>query len=161
MFKALRQAGSGRKERMRYIGKIRELISSRTLRENLVRFRPEATEEELRAAVKAACLEDVVAEVGLDARLGERGVGLSEGPAPRVAVARALLSGAPILLLDEDTSALDEGTEARMLKNIGEMRERTVIIVTHWRAALENCDYRLHIEDGRMTREAISGGKGL
>ena len=47
------------------------------------------------------------------------------------------------------------------MRYIGKMRERTVIIVTYRRAALEICDYRLHIEDGRMTREAIGGGKGL
>ena len=109
------------------------------------------------AAIHAACLDDVVAEVGLDAKLGERGIGLSEGQAQRVAIARALLSDAPILLLDEATSALDEQTEAKLLENIGAMRDKTVIIVTHRRAALAICDYILHIEDGRMTR--IEGSK--
>ena len=89
-------------------------------------------------------------DVGLDAALGERGVGLSEGQAQRVAVARALLSKAPILLLDEATSALDEKTEARLLENISAMRDKTCIIVTHRRAALDICDYVLHIADGKM-----------
>ena len=102
-------------------------------------------------AIHIACLDDVVKETGLDTRLGERGIGLSEGQAQRVAVARALLSNAPILLLDEATSALDEETEARMLENIGKMKgEKTVIIVTHRRAALDICDYQLHIEEGLM-----------
>lgn len=127
-------------------------LFSGTLRENLLRFRPEASEEELQKAIHAACLDDLVSEVGLNARLGERGIGLSEGQAQRVAVARALLSNAPILLLDEATSALDEQTEARMLENIGKMRDKTVIIVTHRRAALAICDYELHIEEGHMTR---------
>lgn len=127
-------------------------LFSGTLRDNLLRFRPDATEEELNRAILAACLEELASEVGLDARLGERGIGLSEGQAQRVAVARALLSDAPILLLDEATSALDEQTEARMLENIDKMRDKTVIIVTHRRAALAICDYELHIEEGHMTR---------
>ena len=127
-------------------------LMSGTLRENLTQFTDAATEQQLTAAVEAACLQDLVAEIGLDARLGERGIGLSEGQAQRVAVARALLSGAPILLLDEATSALDERTEAQMLQNIGRMRDKTVLIVTHRRAALAICDYQLHIEAGRMAR---------
>ena len=127
-------------------------LFSGTLRENLMRFNPSAAEEDLNAAIRAACLEDVVKETGLDTKLGERGVGLSEGQAQRVGVARALLSGAPILLLDEATSALDEQTEARMLENIEKMRDKTVIIVTHRRAALGICDYQLHIENGRVSR---------
>ena len=132
-------------------------LFSGTLRENLTMFTDHASEEDIGRAVRAACLEDVVRENGLDAVLGERGVGLSEGQAQRVAVARALLSGAPILLLDEATSALDETTEARMLRNIAAMRgesgrEVTCIIVTHRPAALAICDYELRIADGKMTR---------
>ncbi len=69
-----------------------------------------------------------------------------------MAIARALMSDAPILLLDEATSALDEQTEAKLLENISGMRDKTVIIVTHRRAALEICDYTLHIANGRITR---------
>ena len=105
------------------------------------------------AAVDAACLTAVVEDIGYDAVLGERGVGLSEGQAQRVAVARALLTKAPILLLDEATSALDEKTEAKLLKNISKMRDKTCIIVTHRRAALDICDYTLHIEEGVMSRK--------
>ena len=128
------------------------MLFSGTLRDNLTRFTDYATEEDVMEAVHAACLDELVREIGLDAVLGERGVGLSEGQAQRVAVARALLSKAPILLLDEATSALDEETEARMLKNIGAMREKTCIIVTHRKAALSICDYTLNISKGRMTR---------
>ncbi|MBR4501443.1 MAG: ABC transporter ATP-binding protein [Clostridia bacterium] len=128
------------------------MLFSGTLRENLMRFTDSATEEQLSGAIRAACLEDLVKEIGLEARLGERGVGLSEGQAQRVAVARALLSDAPILLLDEATSALDESTEAEMLANISAMRDKTCIIVTHRRAALNICDYCLNISEGRMTR---------
>ena len=132
-------------------------LFSGTLRDNLTMFTDQATEEDIQRAVRAACLEDVVRENGMDAVLGERGIGLSEGQAQRVAVARALLSGAPILLLDEATSALDEATEARMLRNIAAMRgesgrDITCIIVTHRPAALAICDYELRIVDGRLTK---------
>ena len=127
-------------------------LMSGTLRENVTMFTDAASDAEIAAAVRAACLDGVVAEIGMDAKLGERGVGLSEGQAQRVAIARALLSKAPILLLDEATSALDEETEARLLQNIDAMRDKTVIIVTHRRAALAICDYTLHIAGGRMTR---------
>ena len=129
-------------------------LFSGTLRENLIMFTDNASEEQICEAIRAACIDDLATEVGLDAELGERGVGISEGQAQRVAVARALLTGAPILLLDESTSALDEETEARMLKNISAMRDKTCLIVTHRKAALAICDYRLHITEGRMKRQA-------
>ena len=121
---------------------------SGTLRDNLTLFTDGAPDETIASAVHAACLDELVAEIGLDAKLGERGAGLSEGQAQRVAIARALLSDAPILLLDEATSALDEQTEAKLLENIGAMRDKTVIIITHRRTAMRICDYQLHIENG-------------
>lgn len=127
------------------------MLMSGTLKDNLTMFTDQATEKDIQHAVKAACLDQLVSEIGMDARLGERGVGLSEGQAQRVAIARALLSNAPILLLDEATSALDEETEAQVLRNIDEMRDKTVIIVTHRRAALGICDRVFHLEDGRLT----------
>ena len=128
-------------------------LFSGTLRENLVMFTDDATDAEIDQALKVACIDDMAAEVGLDVELGERGVGISEGQAQRVAVARALLTRAPILLLDESTSALDEDTEARMLQNISAMRDKTLLIVTHRRAALSICDYQLHLKEGRMERQ--------
>ncbi|MBR0220042.1 MAG: ABC transporter ATP-binding protein [Clostridia bacterium] len=133
------------------------MLFSGTLRDNLTMFTDHATDAEISAAIKAACLDELVAEIGLDAVLGERGVGLSEGQGQRVAVARALLSKAPILLLDESTSALDEATEAQLLKNISAMRDKTCIIVTHRQAALAICDYTLHLSEGRLMRiEGVS-----
>lgn len=134
-------------------------LFSGTLRENLTMFTDEATEEEIQEAIKAACIDDVTNEIGLDAEIGERGVGLSEGQAQRVAVARALITKAPILLLDESTSALDEETEARMLQNISRMRDKTCLIVTHRRAALSICDYRLLFSNGKILKENTSSQK--
>ncbi len=135
-------------------------LFSGTLRENLTMFTDDATDTEIGQALKAACIDDMAAEIGLDAELGERGVGISEGQAQRVAVARALLTRAPILLLDESTSALDEDTEARMLQNISSMRDKTLLIVTHRRAALSICDYQLHLKEGSMEkRTALASDK--
>ena len=131
-------------------------LFSGTLRDNLTMFTDEVSEIQIKDALAAACIDDVADEIGLDAELGERGVGLSEGQAQRVGVARALLTGAPILLLDESTSALDEETEAKMLRNISKMRDKTCLIVTHRKAALAICDYQLHISDGMMKKEDTS-----
>lgn len=141
----------GTRELFAYVPQGNTLMSG-TLRQNLTMFTDEAADEDIAAAVHAACLDELVAEIGMEAKLGERGVGLSEGQAQREVIAWALLSGAPILLLDEATSALDEETEAQLLRNIDAMRDKTVIIVTHRRAALAICDYTLHIKDGHMTR---------
>ena len=145
-------ASRGTRSLFAYVPQGNSLFSG-TLRDNLTMFTDEASEEEIMAAVKAACIDRLVEEIGLDAVLGERGVGLSEGQAQRVAVARALIGKAPILLLDEATSALDEKTEAELLQNISAMRDKTCIIVTHRKAALGICDYTLHIEDGKLTPE--------
>ena len=147
-------ASRGTRSLFSYVPQGNTLFSG-TLRENILMFTDHAREEQIAAVIQAACLEELVKEIGMDARIGERGVGLSEGQAQRVAVARALLSNAPILLLDESTSALDEETEAKLLANIGRMRDKTVIVVTHRKAALAICDYQLHIKGGRMTRVCV------
>ena len=137
-------------------------LFSGTLRENLTMFTDHVSDKEITEALRIACIDDFAKEIGLDAELGERGVGISEGQAQRVAVARALLTGAPILLLDESTSALDEETEARMLQNIAAMREKTCLIVTHRRAALAICDYQLRITEGCMKKmKALSTEKEI
>ena len=151
------RASRGTRELFAYVPQGNTLFSG-TLRDNLTMFTDSATDEKMDLAIRTACLEELVEEIGLEARLGERGIGLSEGQAQRVAVARALLSDAPILLLDEATSALDEATEAKLLRNISALRDKTVIIVTHRRAALAICNSRLHIEDGRLLDNAERDG---
>ena len=144
-------AARGTRSLFSYVPQGNTLMSG-TLRDNITMFTDDADDAQVQSAVHAACLDELVKGIGLDAKLGERGIGLSEGQAQRVAIARALLTGAPILLLDEATSALDEQTEAKLLENISAMRDKTVIIVTHRTAALAICDYQLHIEKGRLTR---------
>lgn len=149
------KASNGTRGLFAYVPQGNTLFFGR-LRDNLTSFTDEATDEEIMEACRLACIDDLVKEIGLDTPLGERGVGLSEGQAQRVGIARALLTKAPILLLDEATSALDEETEVKLLANISEMRDKTCIIVTHRRAALEICDYCMHIENHKMTEEAIT-----
>lgn len=98
--------------------------------------------ERIRKALRIACAESFVDELeqGMDTMLGERGTGLSEGQMQRIAVARAVYADAPVLLLDECTSALDSQTEMQLLKNLRSLTDKTVIIITHRPAALEICD---------------------
>ena len=104
-------------------------------------------EERLVRALRIACADDFVfaLEKGLDTPLGERGCGLSEGQMQRIAIARAVFSARPILILDESTSALDEATEGRLLQNLRSMTHRTVLIITHRPAALAICDRQVEM----------------
>ena len=109
-------------------------VLSGTIADNLRLVRPQATEEELEQALRLACAWDFVSRLpeGLHASVGERGRGLSEGQAQRLAIARAILKDAPVLLLDEATSALDVATERQVLRNIVDgCPHRTCIITTH------------------------------
>ena len=100
------------------------------------------SDEKIHRALTIACADEFITDLenGIDTLLGERGTGLSEGQMQRIAIARAVFSNSPILLLDESTSALDEATEKRVLENLRSMTNKTVVIVTHRPAALEICD---------------------
>ncbi len=99
-------------------------------------------DEKIAEALRIACADGFISELenGIDTLLGERGTGLSEGQMQRIAIARAVFSESPILLLDESTSALDENTEKQVLENLRKMTDKTVVIVTHRPAALDICD---------------------
>lgn len=126
------------------------LLLSGTLLENLVIARPDAGEEEIRQALYVSAMEDFLPQLpdGLHTVIGESAAGLSEGQAQRLAIARAVLGGAPILLLDECTSALDPETEKKVLSRIRALPGRTCIAVTHRNAAVELCDWQLQLENG-------------
>lgn len=129
------------------------LLLSGTLRDNLLLSRPEADEEALRQALYVSAMDEYVATLpqGLDTPLGENGAGLSEGQAQRISLARAVLSDAPILLLDEVTSSLDPQTERTVLERICALPGKTCIAVTHRPAALELARHRVHIEEDGIT----------
>ena len=99
-------------------------------------------DERIERALQIACADEFVSalELGMDTRLGERGAGLSEGQMQRIAIARAIFSDRPVLILDESTSALDEKTEQKLLDNLRRMTNKTVLLITHRPAALEICD---------------------
>lgn len=115
-----------------------------TIRDVVCFAEPDAVNDEKRLseALKIACADEFVSELeqGVDTLLGERGTGLSEGQMQRLSIARAIFSASPVLLLDEATSALDAETEKRLLQNLREMTDKTVVIVTHRPAALTICD---------------------
>ena len=133
------------------------LLLSGTLRENLVIANPNATEEEIRQALYVSAMDAFLPQLplGLDTQLGENGAGLSEGQAQRLAIARAVLGGAPVLLLDECTSALDAQTEQTVLKRIRGMKDRTCIAVTHRPASVEICDVHLHLHHGTIEERVL------
>lgn len=126
------------------------LILSGSIRKNIAFFDDSADDEKIISAAKNACIWDFICSLpdGLDTEIGENGAGLSEGQVQRIAIARALYRGAPVILLDEATSALDESTEAQVLENIRKMKSKTCIIITHKDAALKICDKFLKLSNG-------------
>lgn len=128
------------------------LLFSGTVRDNIRFIKENATDEEVLRAAKIACADTFIDELpaGLDTRLGEGGRGLSEGQMQRIAVARAILTDAPVLLLDEATSALDEETEARLLSNIRALENKTCLIISHKKAAYAVCTRELTVKDGTV-----------
>lgn len=135
------------------------MLFSGNIEENVKFIVPEATDEEVRRALEISCASEFIDELpeGLKTRVGEKGAGLSEGQVQRIAIARALLSRAPILLLDEATSALDEDTEHRVLENLKKLKNVTVIIVSHKKAALTVCNRCVQIKNRKVIE--VSHGK--
>lgn len=124
-------------------------IFSGTVAENLRMVAPDASYEELQKALETACAWEFVVNLpdGLNSKLGQKGSGLSEGQAQRIAIARAVLRDAPVLLLDEATSALDPETEKRILRNLlTDVPNKTCIVTTHRPSTLSQCHkvYRIH-----------------
>lgn len=121
-------------------------LMSGTIRDNLLLGKPDATEEEMKKALKKSCAEFVMQlPDGIDTICTEKGGGLSEGQAQRIAIARALLRNRPIMIFDESTSALDPETERQLLANILSKKDKTIIFVTHRPAVVEYCDHTLKI----------------
>ena len=148
----------------------RELISyvpqgntlfSGSIRDNLKYGNPNASDDEIKVALSNACALDFVNELenGLDTMIGEKGVGISEGQAQRIAIARSFLRERPILILDEATSALDPETEVNVLKAVRELPTKpTCIIITHRPSALNICNRIMKLEKGHLrevSRESI------
>ena len=131
-------------------------LFSGTVRENIRMGNLNATEEEMWEALKMAAGDEFVKSLpnGIDTVIGERGHGLSEGQAQRIAIARAFVRKAPFLILDEATSALDEATEQGVIKGLQQLSPRpTCLIITHRKSILEYCDREIMIENKKTIEE--------
>lgn len=133
----------------------------RSVRENILYGKPDATEAELLAAVRAAEADLFIEELtdpkgnqGLDAQVGERGVKLSGGQRQRIAIARVLLKNAPILILDEATSALDSEVEAAIQHGLNRLMEnKTVIAIAHRLSTIAAMDRLIVLDQGRIVEQ--------
>ena len=130
-----------------------EFLFEGTIRENIMFPRPNATEEELQDAVKAAYVNEFTDRFddGLDTLIGERGVKLSGGQRQRLAIARAILANPKVIILDEATSNLDTESEALIQKSLNELvKDRTTIVIAHRLSTIRKADQILVIEAGRI-----------
>lgn len=130
-------------------------IFAGTIAENMRMVKNDATDEEIREALETACAYEFVKKLPdeIETTVGEKGSGLSEGQAQRLAIARALLKNAPVLILDEATSALDIETEERVLKNIMKKdRGRTCIVTTHRPSVLSVSDHIYEIRESNLKK---------
>lgn len=131
-------------------------LFSGTIRDNILMGKPDATEEEINKALEMAYLKDFVdeQEQGLDTDIGERGSLLSGGQRQRLAIARAFIKNAPIVILDEATSALDNKSEAVVQKAIDNlMQDRTVFVIAHRLSTIQNADEIIVINDGEIIEQ--------
>ena len=131
-------------------------LFSGTIRDNILLGNPAADEKTVWDALKNACLDDFVKQQpqGLDTEIGERGILLSGGQKQRLAIARAFVKNAPIVILDEATSALDNKSERvvqEALENL--MKNRTVIVIAHRLSTVQNADKIVVINDGKVAEE--------
>lgn len=131
-----------------YVPQDNKLFSG-TIRDNL-KLAADVSDEKMYEALRISCA-DFINEIrdGLDSVVGENGIGLSEGQRQRIAIARAIISDAPVILFDEATSALDEETEKELIKNLSKIN-RTSILITHRRSVLEICDRAYTMTDGKI-----------
>ncbi|MCI6517403.1 MAG: ABC transporter ATP-binding protein/permease [Lachnospiraceae bacterium] len=141
------RANAGSREMIAYVPQGNTLFSG-TIRENIHMGNLAATEEEMTEALKMAAAYNFVKELprGIDTVIGERGHGLSEGQAQRIAIARAFVRKAPFLILDEATSSLDEETELEVIKGVQRLTPKpTCLVITHRKSILQYCDRELKI----------------
>ncbi|HEY3920344.1 MAG TPA: thiol reductant ABC exporter subunit CydC [Stellaceae bacterium] len=139
-----------------------------SLRANVLIARPEAGEDDIRAAIERAALADFVATLpeDLDTKVGERGVQLSGGQRQRVAIARAFLKNAPVLILDEATSHLDAVSEAQVRAALDAlMQERTTIVIAHRLSTIRDAGMIAVLDRGKLvetgTHDALIARGGL
>jgi ATP-binding cassette, subfamily B, bacterial len=142
------------------------VLFSTSIAENIAYSRPDATEAEIIEAAKAANVHAFIARLpkGYASPVGERGMRLSGGERQRIALARAFLKDAPVLVLDEPTSSVDPKTEAGILEAMERlMQGRTTFLIAHRSSTVAHCDLLLVLEHGQvrsLTRNAATAGAG-
>lgn len=135
-------------------------LFSGTIADNMRMVKPEASDEEIRSALEAACAWEFVEKLenGMDTEVRERGTRFSEGQKQRLSIARALLADAPVMILDEATSALDVATERRVLRQIIKKEpDRTVIVAAHRPSVFSMCS-RVYEVGGQRLEEVDEEG---
>jgi ATP-binding cassette subfamily B protein len=131
------------------------VLFSGNIAENIAYARPDATAQEIVDAAKLADAHDFISRLpnGYDTLVGERGMRLSGGERQRIALARAFLKNAPILILDEPTSSVDHATETAILNALDRlMQGRTTFMIAHRLSTLQGCDIRVEISNGRAVQ---------
>ena len=132
-------------------------LFSATIADNIALARPEASRAQVEHAADMAAIHDDILRFpqGYETHVGERGITLSGGQRQRVAIARSLLAESTLLLLDDALSAVDTGTETRILEHLEELRrervQRSAIIASHRLSAVVNADLIVVLREGRIT----------
>lgn len=132
------------------------VLFSRSVRDNILFGRPDATEAEIVETIRLSYFEKDLEMLpkGLETLVGEKGVALSGGQKQRISIARALVKNPEILILDDSLSAVDAKTEAKIIENIqAERAGKTTIITTHRLSAIQHADWIIVLDDGRMIEE--------
>ena len=140
------------------------VLFSSTIAENIAYGRPEATEAEITAAATAANAHEFIAALadGYATQVGERGMMLSGGERQRIALARAFLKDAPVLILDEPTSAVDIKTEEAIVDALERlMKGRTTFIIAHRLSTLRHCDRVFAVEGGTLVPADLAKGSRM
>lgn len=131
-------------------------LFSQSVKENILFSNPTASDQDLDQVLQAADLAKDIDQLsrGLETLVGEKGVALSGGQKQRLAIARALIAKAPILILDDALSAVDANTERTIINHIHELRSgQTNLIVTHRLSAVQTADYIIVLDQGRIIQE--------
>lgn len=134
-----------------------KFILTGTIRENITFVNKDISDEELDQALEISNCKSFINELkdGLETKISERGSNLSEGQVQRLAIARAIVSNAPILILDEITSSLDKKTEKEVLNNMKKLKNRTCIIVTHRNSISDICNREFVVEDMTVVEKEL------
>ena len=137
------------------------VLFSRSVRENILFGRPDATEADIAETIRLSYFEKDLEMLpqGLETLVGEKGVALSGGQKQRISIARALVKNPEILILDDSLSAVDAKTEAKIIENIQTERSgKTTIITTHRLSAIQHADWIIVLDDGRVIEEGTHEG---